>query len=180
MQSDIQTSTNKAQSPTNYTKVVLAYGFGFGALAAVANIVYLLVNAFYEAEFLRTPVPMNGLGFVDYTGVVRSAEAFFPIQALPTTAIILAGVFVSAFLAASITRRFFIGMSVAGITLALSFSLYVIASALVAQYIIEPALPVTDDTLAGLIILVDILLAIALLILASIVSVSSSALGTLV
>jgi hypothetical protein len=147
MQPDTQVVPDQAQSTTNRTKIVLAYGFGFGALTAVVSIAYLLVNAFHEAEFLRTPVPVNGLGFVDYTGVVRSAEVFFVIQALPTIAITLAGVFVGAFLAASITHRFFIGMSVAGITLALTYALYVIASALVAQYIIEPALPVTDDTL---------------------------------
>src|SRR5690349_2808600 len=122
MQTDIQTSPNEAQPTINHTRVMLANGFGFGALSATASITYLLVNAFHEAEYLRTPVPVNGLGFVDYTGVIRSADAFFLIQALPTTAIILAGVFVSALLAASVSRSFLTGMSVAGITFSLAFA----------------------------------------------------------
>jgi hypothetical protein len=123
MQSNSQAGSDQALSSTNHTNVVLVYGLGFGLLAAVVSITFLLISAFHEAELLRSPVPVNGLGFRDYTGVVRSAEAFFLVQALPTSAIILASVFVSAFLAASVSHRFLIGMSVAGITLALAFAL---------------------------------------------------------
>jgi hypothetical protein len=131
---------------------VLAYGLGFGMLAAVASIANLLYSAYQEVEVLQTPVPKNSLGFQDYTNVVRGAEEFAFFLALPTAGLILLCASVAAYLTARRTRQSSSGLGASLVVFLFSFLLYAVASVLVAQYLLKPAdpfgdLPLVESTL---------------------------------
>lgn len=176
MQPDTLAEPDQTQPLSNHGRVVWLYGLSFGALAAVASITYLLISAFYEADFLvHGPRPISVSGGVDFRPIREHAYFFFAGTILPVACIILVCVFVGAYFAARASRRFAIGMGAALIVCVLSIVLYAIASALAAQYIVEPA--IGDDFLTARSLAVSIVVGLALLILTGIVSRSASALG---
>jgi hypothetical protein len=150
---------------------------GFGLFAAVVAVTNLLFSAYHEAEYFRTPVPMNSLGFRDYTGMARDAETYFPRQALATATIILACVFIGAFLAVRLSRSFAIGIGVAYIVFFLSFVLYVIACAAAAKYLLEPASPPDGNALLTYSLAENMIAGVTLLVFTASLGASTSVLG---
>jgi hypothetical protein len=156
-------------------------GLGFGLLAAVASVANLLIGAYQEADFLRhAEAPMSSLGSRDYTPVGRHAYGFYFDSALPTGEIILACIFVSAFFVALLTRRFASGIWTALIVFCASYLLYMIAGALAAQFIIGPELTFGGDSLPEVSILINLVTGALILLFATVVSSSASALGAFV
>ena len=103
-----------------------------------------------RVEVLQTPVPVNSLGFRDYTYTVRSAEYFPYLVALPADAVILVCLTVAAYFSARHTRNRSAGFGAALITFFFSFALYATASVLVAKYLLEPvAIPFGGLSLVG-------------------------------
>ena len=137
------------QSRFSHIRAMLAYGVSAGLLTAVASVAYLLFRANQEVEVLQTPVPKNSLGFQDYTYTARSAEYFPYLVTLPADVIILVFVTIAAFLSARHTRDRFAGFGAALIAFFCGFVLYATASALVATYLLEPAVPFGDLSLVG-------------------------------
>jgi hypothetical protein len=128
---------------------MLAYGLSFGALAAAVSIAYLLFRANQEIAILQTPVPTNSLGFRDYTPMLRWAEYFPYLVALPVDGIILICVTIAALLSARHTRSRSAGFGAALIAFFFGFALYATASVLVATYLLDPVIPFGDPFFVG-------------------------------
>jgi hypothetical protein len=155
------------------------YGMGVGLFAALASIAYQLITAMQEADLLvHGPRPMSAPGVVDFRPIRQHAYFFFVGAIPPAVGITLACVFVGALLAARASRRFAVGMGTALLGCLVSSVLYAGVSALIAQYLLGPA--IDDAFLTAWSLAVSMVMGLGLLILGSIVGASASSLGAFV
>ena len=179
MPPDTPPGPDRSPPRASSAKIMWLYGMGVGVFAALASIAYQLISAMQEADLLvHGPRPMSAPGVVDFRPIRQDAYLFFVEAIPPAVGITLVGVFVGAVLAARASRRFAVGMGTALFVCLLSLVLYASVSALVAQYLLGPA--IEDTFLTAWSLAVSMVMGLALLLLGSIVGASASSLGAFV